>query len=172
MSLDAGIDRVLGALPVLGPWYRTDEGRKKVRYALVSVVAVPVGTAGVAAFDVVQRSAGLAAILGNSVGAVPSYVLNRYWVWSKNDKNRLFAEILPFWVITLVGIGFSFYVAHETGQFTHRHHIGGVLRVTLLLVANLAGFGVLWIAKYILFNRVLFVSRHRGEDDPVGSPLP
>jgi len=171
VSLDQLIDRVLGATPVLGPWYRTAEGRKKVRYALVSVVAVPVGTVAVAVFDVVQRSAGVGAVLGNSVGAVPSYVLNRYWVWSKNDKNRLFAEILPFWAITLVGIAFSFLVAHETGQFTRHHGITGLARVVLLLTANLAGFGVLWVAKYILFNRVLFVSRRHGEDEPVQSPL-
>lgn len=171
MDLDRAIDRGLGSIPVIGPWYRTPEGRKKVRYALVSVVAVPVGTVAIALFDVVQRSAGLAAVLGNSVGAIPSYILNRYWVWNKSDKNRIFGEILPFWVITLVGIAFSFFVAHETGQFTHHHHITGAFRVALLLIANLAGFGVLWVAKYILFNKVLFVTRHRGDEEAIGSPI-
>jgi hypothetical protein len=29
----------------------------------------------------------------------------------------------------------------------------------ILLVANASGFGLLWVAKYILFNRVLFAIR-------------
>ena len=164
------IDRVLEALPVLGPWYRTEGGRKKLRYAMVSVVAVPVGTAGVAIFNIVGLSAGWSAVLGNSCGAVPSYFLNRYWVWGKNDKNRLLGEVLPFWAVTLVGIGFSFLVAHEAGQITRHHGITGAVRLLILLAANIAGFGVLWVAKYILFNKVLFVVR-RHPDDRAGAGL-
>jgi putative flippase GtrA len=168
VDLDGLVDRVFGTLPVLGPWYRRPGGRKKVRYALVSVVAVPVGTAGVVLFNVVQSSALVGAVLGNSVGAVPSYLLNRYWVWQKGGRNRLLGEILPFWVITLIGIGFSGYVGHEAGQFTRHHHVTGLARAGILAAANLAGFGVLWVAKYVLFDRVLFVVRHHGEE-PVGS---
>jgi putative flippase GtrA len=168
VNLDGLIDRVLEALPILGPWYRTAGGRKKLRYAMVSVVAVPVGTAGVAFFNVVGLAAGWSAVLGNSCGAVPSYVLNRYWVWGKNDKNKLVSEVLPFWGITLVGIGFSFLVAHEAGQVTRRHGITGATRLLILLAANIAGFGVLWVAKYILFNKVLFVVR-RHPDERAGA---
>lgn len=35
----------------------------------------------------------------------------------------------------------------------------GVLRILILLVANVAGFGILWVAKYVVFNRLLFVVR-------------
>lgn len=163
MDFDRIVDRVLSALPVIGPWYRTEDGRKKLRYAMVSVVAVPVGTAGVAAFNIAGLPAGVSAVLGNSCGAVPSYLLNRYWVWGKNDKNRFFGEVLPFWMITLIGIGFSFLVAHEAGQIARHHGITGAPRILILLAANIAGFGVLWVAKYIVFNKVLFVVRHPAE---------
>ena len=159
MNLDQFVDRGFGAMPGVGPWYDTPEGKKKVRYALVSVVSVPVGEIGVLVFNLVGLSAVLAALLGNSCGAVPSYILNRYWVWGKNDKNNLFTEILPFWIITLVGILFSLYTAHVAGQYTKHHHIGGAERLAILLIANLAAFGILWVAKYVLFNRVLFVKK-------------
>lgn len=170
MDLDRLVDQVFGAIPVVGPWYKTEEGRKKVRYALVSVVAVPVGTAAVVLFNLVQASALVGAVLGNSVGAIPSYLLNRYWVWQKADRNRLFTEVLPFWIITLIGIGFSGYVGHEAGVFTHRHHITGLPRAGILAAANLAGFAVLWVGKYFLFDRVLFVVRHRGEEQAAAEP--
>jgi putative flippase GtrA len=158
---DRIISRTLALLP--GPlerWYATADGRKKIRYALVSVVAVPIGTVAVAVFNVAGLTAGWAAVCGNSVGAVPSYLLNRYWVWGKTGTNHLFSEILPFWVITLIGIALSLVVAHEAGRITREHGIGGALRILILLVANVAGFGVLWVAKYILFNKMLFVVRH------------
>jgi putative flippase GtrA len=159
--LDRMVDRSVSAALTVVPgraaeWYATPGGRKKVRYALVSVVAVPFGTLAVALFDVVQRSAGLAAVLGNSVGAIPSYLLNRYWVWQKNDRNHLLGEILPFWMISLVAVCFSLLVAHEAGRFTREHELGGTVRVLVLLVANVASFGVFWVAKYVLFNRLLF----------------
>jgi len=160
VDLDALVTRVMEAIPVLGPWYRTTEGRKKLRYAMVSVVAVPIGTVGVLVFNLVGAPAGVAAVLGNSCAAVPSYILNRYWAWGKNDKNRLFSEILPFWGLTLVGIGFSFIVGHEAGQVTRHHGITGAARLVILLAANIAGFGVLWVAKYIIFNKLLFVVHH------------
>ena len=167
MDVDAVITRWIEALPVLGPWYRTPDGRKKLRYAMVSVVAVPIGTIGVLVFNLVGAPAGVAAVLGNSTAAVPSYILNRYWAWGKNDKNRLFTEILPFWGLTLVGIGFSFLVGHEAGQVTRHNGITGAARLIILLAANIAGFGVLWVAKYIIFNKLLFVvHHHEAEAEP------
>jgi len=164
VDLDALVTRVMEAIPVLGPWYRTTEGRKKLRYAMVSVVAVQIGTVGVLVFNLVGAPAGVAAVLGNSCATVPSYILNRYWAWGKNDKNRLFSEILPFWGLTLVGIGFSFIVGHEAGQVTRHHGITGAARLVILLAANIAGFGVLWVAKYIIFNKLLFVVHHPDGD--------
>ena len=155
------VDTLVERLPVLGPWYGTPDGRKKLRYAMVSVVAVPIGTIGVFVFNVAGLAAVWAAILGNSVAAVPSYLLNRYWVWGKQGKNRFFSEILPFWALTLLGIAFSAVVAHLADHFAKHHDITGLARLLILLVANVAGFGVLWVGKYIIFNKVLFVVRHR-----------
>ena len=158
------VDTLVERLPVLGPWYRTPDGRKKLRYAMVSVVAVPIGTVGVFLFNVLGLAAVWAAILGNSVAAVPSYLLNRYWVWGKQGKNRFFSEILPFWALTLLGIAFSAVVAHLADHFAKHHDITGLARDVILALANLAGFGVLWVAKYIIFNKVLFVVKHRPDE--------
>jgi putative flippase GtrA len=167
VSVETVIDRSLERLPLLGRWYETPDGRKKVRYALVSVVAVPVGSVAVFCFGLaIPGNAALPALLGNSVGAVPSYVLNRYWVWGKTGKNHLVKEILPFWGITVVGILFSLFVAHLAGGYTKHHHIAGAGRSAILVVANVTGFAVLWVATYVLFNKVLFVVRHHDVSGP------
>lgn len=167
--LEGLVSRVPGPL---ARWYRTADGRKKTRYALVSAVSVPIGTVAVGIFNLIGLSAAWAALAGNSVGAIPSYGLNRYWVWGKTDANRLLREILPFWIITVVGIAASFLVAREAGRLTRDHGITGPARLTILLTANLAGFGVLWVVKYVIFDRLLFVARGRTRAADLTPPLP
>lgn len=159
-------DKALAWAVSLGPraltgWYDAPGGRKKVRYAVVSVVALPLGTAAVGAFNLAGFTAAWAAVLGSCFGAIPSYVLNRYWVWGKTDQNSVVREILPFWAITLVGLALAFLIGHEAGEITRHHHITGVRRLLILLTANTAGFGLLWVAKYVLCNTVLFGAPHR-----------
>ena len=55
-------------------------------------------------------------------------------------------------------------VAHEAGIVTRHHGITGAARLVILLLANIGGFGVLWVAKYIVFNKVLFVVRHHPDE--------
>jgi len=152
--------------PPLRSWYATPDGKKMVRYAMVSVVAVPVSEIGIAlGLVVLGLSAGWANVFGNSLGAIPSYYLNRTWVWGKGGRSHLVKEIVPFWTITVVGVVFAGWVGHVVGNWTKRHHWAGAGRVIVLLVANLAAFGVLWVAKYILFNKVLFkVTHHDGRE--------
>ena len=162
------MDRLVGFAPTkVQTWYATPDGRKMTRYAMVSVVAVPVGEIGVA-FGLVALSltAGWANIFGNSVAAIPSYYLNRTWVWGKGGRSHWVKEILPFWVITLLGVLLAGWVGHLGGRYAHDHHWGGTARVILLLAANLAAFGVFWVAKYIFFNKVLFAVRHHHGDQP------
>ena len=68
---------------------------------------------------------------------------------------------MPFWTITLVGIIFAGWVGRSVGRWAHNHHWSGAGRAALLLVANVAAFGVFWVGKYILFNAVLFRVQHQ-----------
>ena len=142
-------------------WYDTEHGRKMTRYAMVSGVAVPVGEIGIlVGLKGLHLTAGWANVFGNSIGAVPSYYLNRSWVWGKGGRSHVLKEITPFWVITLVGVVFGGWFGHLGGTYARHHHITGNARVLLLLAANLVAFAILWVGKYVFFNRVLFAVTH------------
>lgn len=145
-------------------WYETEHGRKLTRYAMVSVVAVPVGEIGIViGLAVLNLSAGWAAMFGNSLGALPSYYLNRSWVWGKGGRSHLVKEILPFWTISVIGVLFGGWFGSLGGTYARHHHITGTVKVVMLLAANLLAFAILWVGKYIFFNKVLFtVSHHDG----------
>ena len=148
-------------------WYATPHGRRMTRYAMVSGVAVPVGEIGILiGLKALALTAGWANVFGNSLGAIPSYYLNRSWVWGKGGRSHLLKEILPFWVITIIGVIFGGWFGHLGGEYARHHRITGNTRVVLLLAANLAAFAILWVAKYIFFNRVLFVVQHHHDASP------
>ena len=95
-----------------------------------------------------------------TVGAVPNYLVNRYWTWGKKTKNRFWGEVVPFWGMTLVGLAVStVFVAFADARW------GSPLSISL---ASMAGFGVVWAAKFFVLDRVLF-KQHPGSDyDPPG----
>jgi putative flippase GtrA len=146
-------------------FYATEHGRKLTRYLMVSVVAVPVGEAAIAIGLVAGMSAGWAAVFGNSCGAIPSYYLNRTWVWGKSGRSHLLKEVVPFWAISLASIAFAGWFGSLAGTYARHHHITGSSRGLLLLAANLVAFAILWVIKYVIFNQVLFRVAHH--DDQV-----
>ena len=123
-------------------WYRL------VRFGLVSGVVMPITLALlyllVAVADWRPWPANLVAV---SAGAVPAYLLNRYWVWERSGRNRLWGEVMPFWAITLVGAAASTVAVNAAGRWDS---------AGLLVLVNLATYGALWLVKFALLDRVLW----------------
>jgi len=141
-------------------WLNTHEGRKLFRYSMVSVISTGVS------FSVLFIVYGVArlwtevpsTVFANVVATFPSYWLNRSWAWGKTGRSHLVKEVMPFWVMAALGIAFSIVgaqVAHSIGihHFRHDH----IVRTGLVLVANVASFGIFWVAKLMVFNRVFHV---------------
>ena len=137
---------------------RTPDGKKMVRYSLVSVISVVVSQV---VLFVAQSfwSARTSNIVAICVSAVPSYYLNRMWAWGKTGKSHLMKEIVPFWSLALLGLVFLTWAAAYAES--NAHHITSSDLGSRLVVnfAALAAFGVLWVGKFFIFNRVLFAHR-------------
>lgn len=151
----------------LRDWGRSSEGRKAIKYTLVSVVSVAVSqTAFVLAYGVFAVfGARGSSIFATCVGAVPSYYLNRNWAWGKSGRSHIWREVVPFWVIALIGLVFSTWSA----DFAHTHTTGihsHVAKVAVVSACYLGSYGVLWVGKFIVFNRVLFADG-RSDEQPV-----
>lgn len=126
-----------------------ERARKAVRYSAVSVVGVVLtqlllllghGILGIGA-----SRANVAAVL---VTSIPVFVLNRAWVWQLRGPSSLRREVLPFWAFTVAGLVLSTLA------------VAGVASVTDSTVAvsgaNIAAFGVLWVAKFVVLDGVVF----------------
>lgn len=139
---------------------RSEGGRKGLRYAAVSAVAIVVSLATLGfCYGVLHLSAAWSQTIAVVVSTIPSYYLNRAWVWGKNGKSHLWKEVVPFWVISIA----QYLISVAVINFGERHVIAATdskaLQTLGLQVISLFTYGVMWIAKFALFNKVLFAHR-------------
>jgi putative flippase GtrA len=123
----------------------------------VSVVAVgvsqPMLLLGTAVLDLRPVAANVVAV---TIGSVPSYLLNRAWVWNRRGGHSLRREVLPFWIMGIVGLAFSTLLVHVASRWSDAPLVTNA--------ANITAFGILWVLKYLILDTVLF--GEAGEHDP------
>jgi putative flippase GtrA len=140
-------------------WSKSHEGRKLIRFTAVSLVSTVVSVLAITLFYGLKiiRSEVEATLIGNLIGAVPSYSLNRRWTWGKTGRSHVRKEIIPFTVMAVLGIGFSTMGAFYAKHLVHSHHWSHLFNTGLVDVANLASFAIFWVLKLIVFNRIFRV---------------
>ncbi len=144
---------------------RSPEGKKLVRYSMVSVIAVGVNQLVLLiCFGLLHWPATTSNVWAVCVSAIPSYYLNRAWAWGKTGRSHLMKEVVPFWAMALLGLVFSTWATGFAKSFADDFTEAHLLRTGIVMFAGLAAFGVLWIAKFVILNKVLFA--HHPEQLP------
>ncbi len=145
MSPAAVLDRVTGG-----------RGALAIKYSMVSVVGVTLTQVMLVLFvGIFDRHPVGSNVVAVSLTAVPVFFLNKRWVWSADGKIDLRREVLPFWVFTLAGLLLS------TGLVALAHGLSD--SQVLVMAANLAGFGVLWVAKFLFLDQIMFGQSEQDE---------
>lgn len=140
---------------------QTPRGRKLSRYLMGSVICTTVSFVVLTLVYGVFRvwSAVPSTLFANVVATVPSYYLNRNWAWGRDGQGSVWREMLPFWVASVVGIGLSMGGATLAKDFSQDHHLHHLVSIAVVDGANLGTFVVLWVLKYLFFNRIFAVRR-------------
>ena len=153
----------------LPPRLRTPGGVKLLKYSAASAVSVVVSVVFLVIFDgLLGWSAVVSSTLATAMATIPSYELNRKWAWGKQGKSHLMREVVPFWVLAFIGWAFSTYSVRvaESQLGSLKGHLAGTL---IIAVTYIGAFGVLWVGKFVLFNKVLFA--HRPADARPVAPI-
>jgi putative flippase GtrA len=134
--------------------------RKLIRYAAVSAISTTVsltilGTLVAAG----TTTAGWANVIASAAGTVPSFELNRRWVWNRQGPRSLMLEAVPFCVLSFTGLGLSTAVVSLAAGWATAAGLGAGARATAAEMANVATFGTLWVLQYLILDRVLFATR-------------
>ena len=137
----------------------TPEAKRLIRYTMVSVIStlVSVGVLAIA-FGALHLWGEIeSTVFANAVATVPSYFLLRQWVWGKGGRSHVMKEIAPFWIMSALGIVVSIGGAAVARHIGTTHHLSHIDQTVLVLLANLVSFGVFWVLKYMLYNRLFHI---------------
>lgn len=150
---------------------KTEGGQRAIRYTATSVICVVITQILIVVFyriikldietiggiDVhlgAPEQANLAATMCTSI---PAFALNKYWVWGKRGRAHMRREVLPFWAFTVAGWIIS------TGMVALVTDLAGdneTEKTILVMAANIMGFGVLWVLKYMFLDKIMFGTDH------------
>ncbi len=141
-------------------WLGSELGKKAFRYTVTSGVSFVVSQVSfVAFFGAHIMGAKYSSISATLIGAVPSYVMNRYWAFEKKDSNSLSREVVPYIAMALISLAFSTWATDFADS--HKGLVSGSHLLTVAWVdgAYMLSFAILWIAKFAFLNRILFATR-------------
>ncbi len=121
-----------------------------MRYSMTSAVGVVVGQGLLLVLSGPLGWPGVASNLtAVAVSSVPVYLIYRGWVWRRRGRNSLLTEVLPFWLMTLLGLVVSTAFVALADQRSDSPLV--------YVLASSAGFGVVWVAKFFVLDRFIFL---------------
>lgn len=149
---------------------------KLTRYAGVSAVST---TVTLTILTLLVHSGrvppGWANVVATGAGTVPSFELNRRWVWRKPGRRSVSREVLPFCALSLAELGLSTLAVSLADGWARRSGLGHDAMAAVAALANVTTYGSLWVAQYVVLEKFLFAGRgaprhpdggpHRSPDD-------
>jgi putative flippase GtrA len=138
MSPTLLLDRVTGG-----------RGALAIKYSMVSVVGVLLTQVQLVIFvELLDGDPTTSNVIAVMLTALPVFFLNKWWVWSHDGKVSFRREVLPFWVFTGAGLALSTgLVALVEANYDS---------TLLVMAASIGGFGILWVAKFLFLDQIMF----------------
>lgn len=144
---------------------RSAEGRKKLRYAGVSVVFVPLGQGLIQLFGLFMTFTA-ASVLSAAVLTLPNFFANKLYVWRVTSRENQRTQVAIFWVAAMLGVSFATGLTYLVEQLAADQ--SALVKRLAVVVAQLAGFGVVWVGRFLILDRWLFRLTHHGQEPSPG----
>jgi putative flippase GtrA len=139
--------------------------RRLIRYGSVSAISTATSLVvlgllvGLASFPAIWAN-----VIAPSIGTVPSFELNRRWVWAQRGRRSLLGQAAPFVLLSFAGLLTSTVAVHLASAATS--DTTRLLHTTAVELANVAAYGVLWVFQFVVCDRILFRTPSvRSEED-------
>ena len=90
-------------------------------------------------------------------------------VKSAASKDNLRTQVVVFWVAAMLGVTFATLLTFVVEGWVH-DRVSAVVEAMAVFVAQLVGFGIVWVGRYLILDRWIFKVTHHGEE-PTGEDL-
>jgi len=140
---------------------KSEPGRRAIRYSATSLICVAITQVLLFIFtskSLLHWSPGWGNITAVMLTSIPAFILNKRWVWGKRGKAHMRREVIPFTVFTLAGWVLSTLMVVLANHATE--DMSKAVHQLSIQAANIAGFGTLWVLKYIFLDKIMFGRDH------------
>lgn len=129
---------------------------KVLRYSGASIISVAAGLLVLGInIDVFHLTPMVANVVAIAVCIVPSFELNRRWVWRLHGRSDA-GQFVPFCLLSVAGLVLSTLAVVYTGD--HSAGLANPWHTMVVDGSNLGAYAVLWVIRYFILDRV-FVDR-------------
>ncbi len=130
---------------------------KLSRYSAVSVVSTVISNVLLVVLVVGNMmTAGWANLIATSAGIIPSFELNRRWVWGKRGRRSPGSEVVPFCVLSFVGLVLSTIGASLAEHWALHAGVSGTVHTIAVVLGSAAAYAPLWLLQFALLDRWMF----------------
>lgn len=137
------------------------------RYALGSVIAFAASeTAFLVVYGSGSGSPQIATLWAFAAGIPVNYVLNRRWAWKRRGRPSLRTEVVPYAVVIATSIVASAVGTDAVDAWLQSVSLPHLAKVALVGATFAVINGGLFLAKYVLLDRLVFRVRPRAVDEP------
>jgi putative flippase GtrA len=151
--------------------FRRSAVRRFLRYGSVSALSTATSLVVLGLLVLCGWPAVVSNLMATAVGTIPSFELNRRWVWGRGSERSFVHQILPYCLLSLAGLALSTVAVHVAADAT----VGStrLVRTAAVETANVGCYGALWLIQFFLCDRLLFKDRDPGfTARPQGIPAP
>jgi putative flippase GtrA len=132
---------------------RTEEARKKLRYAGVSVIFFPLGQGLVQVLGLWLDDYTTATLLAYAIATVPGFFVYKRFVWRDMSRENLHRQVLVFWATMMLTVSlamlFTYLVQNAMADQTVP------VRGAAVFCAQMLGFGIVWVGRFLMLDRWL-----------------
>jgi putative flippase GtrA len=132
---------------------RTEEARKKLRYAGVSVVFFPLGQGLIQVFGLWLDNYTTASLLAYAIVTVPGFFAYKRFVWRVMSRENLHRQVLAFWAAVMLTVSlatlFSYLVQNAMADQTV------LVRGAAVFCAQMLGYAIVWVGRFLILDRWL-----------------
>ena len=131
-------------------------GERLTRYGTASLAGVVLSQLILLTLHgIMNEAAELANVLAVVISAGPVFYINKRWVWGRGGRAKVRREVVPFLLLTLLGLLLSTLLVAIVDDRTDR--------TWPVMAANITGFGIVWVAKFLFLDKIVF-GGHQGDD--------
>jgi putative flippase GtrA len=130
------------------------------RYSIGSVIAVGCSELTfVLSFGPARLGATVASVAAFVAGAIPNYLINRYWAWGGRDRFRRSRETVLYIAVILLSLVVSIGASDAADAVSRHVSQAHTTETALVSLVYLGTQGVLFLVKFALFQRLVFIER-------------